>query len=178
MNILDSLLASAQSGTLNRAAESRGISSADLPKLLEQLVPALSSGIQRNASSAGGLESLGKALASGNHARYLDKASALDDDSAVADGNGILGHLLGSKDVSRRLAGNAAEATGVDVDAIKKLLPIVAAAAMGALSKQTQGGQQLGGGSGLQGVLASFLDSNHDGSILDDLFSLGKKFLR
>ena len=181
MNLLDTLLASAQSGALNQAAKSRGIDSGAMPSLLKQLVPALSSGMQRNAQASGGLDGLRRALSSGNHQRYLDDEAALDQESTVADGNGILGHLLGSKDVSRTLASKAAQETGLDVGAIKKLLPVVAAAAMGAMSKQTNGGASLGaqtGGSGLAGMLGGFLDSDGDGSALDDLFSLGAKFLK
>lgn len=181
MNLLETLLASAQTGSLNQAARSRGIDAGALPGLLQQLVPALSSGMQRNARSRDGVESLKRALASGDHGRYLDDASALDREAAVADGNGILGHLLGSKDMSRTLAGRAAEATGIDAGSIKKFLPIVAAAAMGAMSKQTQGGAGLSGqshSSGLAGMLGGFLDADGDGSALDDLVSLGSRFLR
>ena len=181
MNLLDTLLTSAQNGSLSRAAQSRGIDASSIAGVLQQLVPALSPGIQRNARTEGGLESFRKALASGNHSRYIDDAAALDQDTAVGDGNGILGHLLGSKEVSRDLASRAAEKTGVDVGLIKKFLPIVAAAAMGAMSKQTQGGISLRGqnpGSGLGAMLGGFLDSNGDGSTIDDLLSLGAKFLK
>ena len=44
------------------------------------------------------------ALSSGNHGQYLDRPASLADPAAVTDGNGILGHLLGSKDVSREFA--------------------------------------------------------------------------
>lgn len=181
MNLLETLMASAQSGSLSNAAANRGIDAAALPGLLQQLVPALTSGMQKNAGRQGGLDSLQRALASGDHGRYLDDAAALDRDSAIADGNGILGHLLGSKDVSRKLASRAADKTGLDVGAIKQFLPIVAAAAMGAMSKQTHGGTALSGqnaSSGLAGMLGGFLDSDGDGSSLDDLLSLGARFLK
>lgn len=178
MSLLDTLIASAQSGALSSAAQNRGVQAGQLPGLLEQLVPVLTSGIQRNMSKPGGLESLGKALTAGNHGRYLDDASALD--NAVEDGNGILGHILGSKDVSRQLASRASQQTGIDVGAIKKLLPIVAAAAMGALSKQSVGGQPAASqaGSGLESLIGGFLDADKDGSVIDDLFNLGKRFLK
>lgn len=56
----------------------------------------------------------------------------------IADGNNILGHLFGSKDVSRAVAGQAATKTGLGADVLKKLLPLVATMAMGSLSKQTR----------------------------------------
>jgi hypothetical protein len=54
------------------------------------------------------------------------------------------------------------------------MLPIVAAMAMGALSKQTGAGQRLQGDSG--NLLTSLLDSNNDGQVLDDVLNLARKF--
>jgi hypothetical protein len=112
----------------------------------------LGGGIKRNVGSEGGLEALQKALANGNHQRYVDDAAALQDASATTEGNAILGHLLGIKDVSRQVATQAAANTGIDAGIIKKILPMVAAAAMGALSKQTSGGSMLKGGGGALGT--------------------------
>ena len=60
---------------------------------------------------------------------------------------------------------------------IKKFLPLVAAAAMGAVSKQTAAGARLGesGGGGALNMLSGLLDTDGDGQIIDNLFSLGKK---
>jgi hypothetical protein len=43
-------------------------------------------------------------LAGGGHQRYVEDPSALTHQATVADGNAILGHILGSKDASRALA--------------------------------------------------------------------------
>lgn len=169
MNILETLLASAQSGALGRAAETRGLGANDVQALIAQLVPALTSQMKRNASADDG-RGLASALGRGNHARYLDDDKTLTSPDAVDDGNGILGHVLGSKDASRQLAARAASQTGIDVNTIKRFLPLIAAATMGAMSKGTNRGQ-----SGLSGLLGQFLDSNRDGSIADDLAALGKK---
>lgn len=180
MNLLDTLIASAQGGALQHAAESQGIAADAVPDLLKNLVPTLQAGMQRNTQNQNGLEGLVKALASGNHGRYLDDVSALSHPDAVKDGNGILGHLLGNKDVSRGLASRAATNTGLDVSAIKRFLPLVAAAAMGAMSQKTGSGTSLTGqqaSSGLGSLLGGFLDADDDGSVVDDLFSLGKKLL-
>ena len=93
---------------------------------------------------------------------------------SINDGNAILGHLFGSKDVSRAVAGHAAQKTGIGADVLKKLLPLVATMAMGSLSKQTRqpsmqsaltglamqhlmGGQQK---SGLGSILGAVTGSN------------------
>jgi hypothetical protein len=135
-------------------------------------VPALTGQMKRNASAEGGLKDLAGALSRGSHQRYLDDPTALASDAAIDDGNGILGHLLGSKDASRNLAAQAADKTGVDVDLVKKFLPVVAAAAMGAVSKGSKGG-----GSGLGSLLGNLVDADGDGLDVGDLLSLGKKFL-
>jgi len=178
MDILGALLGSAQGGAVQQAAQQLGLGSTDAQALLKQLVPALAGGMKRNAASEGGLDGLTRALAKGNHQRYLDDPAALREQATVSDGNAILGHLFGSKDVSRRVADQASAQTGLDVSLIKKFLPLVAAATMGAVSKQTAGGANLaeGGAGGALDILSGLLDTDGDGQIIDDLFSLGKKF--
>jgi hypothetical protein len=163
---------------------------------LSALVPALSAGFQQNMQSKGGLDSLVSALAGGQHSRYLDDPSSLT--GAVDDGNGILGHVFGSKDVSRQVAARAAAQTGLDVGILKQMLPLVATMMMGAMARHggvsasaggmgasTGGlggvlGSALGGsgasaGGGLISMLTPMLDSNKDGSIVDDVIGmLGK----
>ena len=177
MNILGELLGSAQGGSVQEAARQLGLGSADTQALLKQLVPALGGSLKRNATNEGGLESLTRALAKGNHQRYLNDPAALREQATVADGNAILGHLFGGKDVSRRVADRASAQTGLDVGVIKKFLPLVAAAAMGAVSKQTAGGANLaeGGRGGALDMLSGLVDTDGDGQILDDVISLGKK---
>ncbi|MFK5950357.1 MAG: DUF937 domain-containing protein, partial [Methylococcales bacterium] len=115
---------------------------------------------------------------------------ALNEPSATDDGNAILGHVFGNKEVSRNVASQAAAVTGVDNSIIKQLLPLVASAVMGALSKETVNSPALGGvgkldvssllggsGSGqAMQLISSFLDADNDGNVTDDLFNLAKKF--
>ncbi len=172
MDILQTLIASAGSGSISNAAQARGLDSQSAQSLLKHLVPALTGQMKRNAASGNGLNDLAGALSRGSHQRYLDEPDALASDAAVQEGNGILGHLLGSKDVSRQLASHASNQTGVDVSLVKKFLPVVAAAAMGAVSKGSDRG-----GSGLGSLLGSLADTDGDGFDMGDLLSLGKKFL-
>ena len=96
------------------------------------------------------------------------------------DGNAILGHILGSRDVSRAVATNASSATGIGPDVLKKMLPVVATLAMGALAKQaaSQSGQ-FGRAQMTDNIssLTGFLDINRDGSVADDVLGfVGKMF--
>jgi hypothetical protein len=47
-----------------------------------------------------------------------------------------LGHLFGSKDVSRQVANGAAAKTGIGADVLKRMLPMLASLAMGALAQR------------------------------------------
>jgi len=174
MNLLETLLQSAGGGALQRVGQQLGINDDQTKDVLSKLMPALTGGIKRNTNAADGVQSLQKALSRGNHDRYLDDPNALSDQATVDDGNSILGHLLGSKQASRDVASNVAAETGIDASIIKKLLPIAAAATMGAVSKGTGGGKALSGGGSL-GILGGLLDSVGDGKILGNVLSLGKK---
>ena len=55
-------------------------------------------------------------------------------------GNEILGQIFGSKDVSRTVAGQAAQSTGIDAALLKKMLPLLAMAVTGYLASQKAGG--------------------------------------
>jgi hypothetical protein len=147
--------------------------------------------MSRNTKQEGGLEALLGALAGGNHQQYVDEPQRLAQPESIADGNAILGHLLGSKDVSRNVAGHAAQETGMDAGILKKMLPMVAAAAMGSMSKKTTSaapagglsgllGGLMGGGqqkdAGMAGVVEGFLDADSDGAVVDDLLDMAKKF--
>jgi hypothetical protein len=151
---------------------------------LKALAPALAAGFQKEASSEQGLGGLLGALGGGQHARYLDDLSSLSQPETVKDGNGILGHIFGSKEVSRQVATRAAAQSGISADLLKKLLPIAAALMMGALSKRRASvpaggtmGANASAGSDLFGMLTPMLDRNRDGSMLDDIIGMAGGFL-
>jgi hypothetical protein len=181
MNILETILAAQGGGAVNQLGRQFGLNDSQVSSAVSALVPALAAGFERNASSPQGLESLLGALGGGQHQRYVDDAAALANPATTADGNGILGHIFGSKDVSRQVAQRAAAQTGIGEGVIKSMLPVVAAMMMGSMSKQVAnpGATQAGvGGSGdaLLGMLTPMLDSNRDGSIVDDVVGFLGRF--
>ena len=155
-----------------------GLDSGKVSSVLEALAPVLGKGLSRNAAAPGGLENLLGALSGGNHERYLEDPEALRRPEGIADGNAILGHILGDKDVSRAVAGRAAEQTGVGAAIIKQILPMVAGAAMGALGRQTRSADIGADRSAAPSALAAFLDADQDGSMVDDLLDMASRFLR
>ena len=210
MNILDVIL---NNGTVvEQMAKNFNLDPNSAQSAIKHMLPALTRGVQKNVQKEGGLEGLLGAIASGQHSKYVEQPDLLGQQSTVQDGNAILGHILGSKDVSRNVAGHAAKETGLDFGLLKKMLPVLATVVMGSLGKQTQqkgileqamgglagggGGLLGGGGGGLLGGLAGmlgggqkkaannpigdllggFLDADKDGSAMDDILGMAKKF--
>ena len=148
LNMMDMIMQAAGGQTAEQAGGSLGLNPQQSQQALAALLPAISSAMKRNTAQPGGLAGLLGALQNGHHDDYLTDPGRLTS-YAQTDGNAILGHLFGSKDVSRQVASRASEQTGIDSSILKKMLPMVAMLAMGSLSKQTRGNQ------GIQGVLAS-----------------------
>lgn len=135
-------------GQVQQAGDPYGLSPQQSQQAVGALLPAISSAMKRNAGSPQGLAGLLGALQNGNHERYLDDPQALRQ-NAQTDGNAILGHLFGSKDVSRQVAARASQQTGIGTDVLKKMLPMVAMMAMGGMARRGRGG----GGGGLGNLL-------------------------
>ncbi len=179
MNLLDLLKSAGGNDSIGEVGKAVGLGSTDASKLVESLAPALMRGIQKNTASESGLEGLAKALQTGGHDRYIDNPGSLRDAAATMDGNRILGHIFGSKDVSRNVAGQAAEETGIDAGLIKKALPLIAGLAMGAMNKKTSGGRDVGSAAGGLGPLGDLLGAATGGGkagMLDDVLGMAKKF--
>ena len=175
MNILDEIVNAQGGAAVEEIGSQVGLPPDQVTAALSALMPALAGGFQRNIQNQDGLEDLMAALASGNHGQYIENPASLADQSAVIDGNGILGHIFGSKDTSRAVANRAAAQTGLSTEVLKRLLPLAASLMMAAFAKRSRqasaatvpaGGSR---GGGIGAMLAPFLDRNRDGSIVDDL---------
>lgn len=181
MNILETILGDQNGAPVDKLASRFGLEPQQASSAVGALVPAVAAGLQRNMSSQSGLESLVSALSNGNHTRYLDDPDALTNDAATRDGNQILGHVFGSKDVSRQVAATASKKTGVDAGVLKKMLPLVAAMVMGGMAKKTRtAGVSAADSRSAGGTIGSMLEPvlrGGGGSIVDDLGGVfGKMF--
>ncbi|MDH3468575.1 MAG: DUF937 domain-containing protein [Gammaproteobacteria bacterium] len=189
MDLLDTIIgAGGGNDVLHQLARRSQLSPDQTMRAVSEMIPALTEGVRKNASQKGGMGALMWALSGGRHQQYLDNPKVLDDEATVSDGNKILGHLLGGKDASREVAAKVANDTGLDSGTIKKMLPLVAAVAMGALSKQAQwsglmqmfsgGASNLGdAGRGL-GMLEGLLGGDKTASAGNVLSGLAKNFLK
>jgi hypothetical protein len=164
MDLMDLLKSAGAGNSLGELAGSVGLGDADTERLVGALAPALMRGLQKQTETGDGLQSLQRALASGNHQSYIDEPQRIQSSATRDDGNKILGHLFGSKDVSRNVAARAAAETGIDPGLIKQALPLVAGLAMGALSKRRESS------------LADLLGGDGDGFGVDDVLGLAKRF--
>lgn len=178
MDLMDLLKATGGGDSVGQLASAVGLGSSDTSKLVASLAPALMRGLQKNTTSDDGIAGFRRALETGGHDRYIDDPSLIGAAETRADGNNILGHIFGSKDVSRNVAAAAAKDTGIDASLIKKALPLLASLAMGAMSKKSSRGQEIGssaGGGGL-GPLGDLLGKVSGKGGLDDILGMARKF--
>lgn len=152
MNLFDLLAQSQGSNGLASLGKQFGLSPQQTQSAVEALLPAFSKGFQQTAATPQGLGSLLTMLAGGQSLQGTDV------------GNGILGQLFGSKDLSRAVAAQASQASGVGQDVLKKMLPALATMLMGGLAKQTN--QQMAAG--------TFGASNPLGEIIEQMMRQGQ----
>jgi hypothetical protein len=144
------MLSNAQQGQgMEALARQFGLSQQQAQAAVEALLPAFSQGLKQNTADPYGVGAFLTAMASGQHAKYFDNPTNAFSPSGVSEGNGILGHLFGSKELSRAVASQAAQASGIGEQVLKQMLPVIASMIMGGLAKQSNSQLQAGGlGSG------------------------------
>jgi hypothetical protein len=146
--LIDMMMKAGGGEAMQSMAKQFGLSQQQAMSAVEALMPAFSVGLKRNAADPMGMGAFMQALGTGNHANYFDNVSKAFDPAGIQDGNSILGHLFGSKEVSRAVAQQAAAATGVGSEILKQMLPALASMVMGGLAKQTMGNMQAAAGMG------------------------------
>ena len=128
-----------QTGALDSIATQLGIDSKTAATGASILLPAIMAGMGRSGNGSGGLGGLIGGLAGAGGGGLLDLVLG-SQPAPVDKGNDILGQIFGSKDVSRTVATEAAGASGLSSDLLKKMLPLLAMAVVGYLAQRGQGG--------------------------------------
>lgn len=147
LNLFD-MLANAQNGNgVDALARQFGLSQQQAQAAVQALLPAFSQGLKRNTADPYGVGAFLSALSNGQHANYFDDAATAASPQGMAAGNDILGQLFGSKDLSRAVAAQAAQATGIGQQVLQQMLPAIAAMIMGGLFKQSTNQMQAAAGS-------------------------------
>ncbi len=129
-------------------AKQFGISEEQTQAAIDALMPALSMGLKQNAGNSADMGKLMQGMMASGQADYFDNVAKAFNPAGVSNGNAILGNLFGSKDVSRAVAAQAAQATGVGQDILKQMLPVLASTMMSGMFKQSTGQMNAVGGAG------------------------------
>ncbi len=121
-------------------ARTHGITPRQAEAAVRGLVPELVNGLERNTLSRGGIADLLKALATGDHERYLGAGDVLGNPAIMSDGQRILGHLFRSESAAQRATRFVEGETGVSRNVLWQILPGVAALLIGWLARSAKGG--------------------------------------
>lgn len=131
------LMMKAQNGDAVEAmAKQFGLAQEQMSKAMAALMPAFSAGLKRTAANPYDFSALMSQVASGSYAKYFEDMSKAFSPQGISDGNAILGQIFGSKDVSRAIAAQAAQMSGIGQDIYKQMMPVVANAMVGGFFKQ------------------------------------------
>ena len=155
--------------------------------VLSMAMPLLMGAMKKNAATPEGAQGLMNALSSKHDGSILNNLSGLFgggvDQSVMDDGAGILGHVFGSK--QGQVENALSSKSGIDAGSIGQILKVAAPILLGYLGQQSKQqnvssadgligllGGLMGGNSAAdkqQSLIESFLDSDGDGSVIDDL---------
>ncbi len=162
---------------------------------LSAAIPMLMGALKKNASNPEKASGLLEALQNKHDGSILDNISGIFgggsvNDDVVEDGDKILGHVLGEK--KEVVAAAISKQHGLDMGTAMNILKMAAPVVMGMLGKQARQsnvsnptdltniiGNMLGGHQEVEqhsSFIENLLDQDGDGSVVDDLFNMGKKF--
>lgn len=193
MNAITQMITQQVAGFAARAIAQRlGISEATAQRAVQIAVPLIVAALARNAAQPQGAEELHEAVANDHDGSIFDNLSGYLGDPQAANGAGILGHVFGGQQGT--IQETVAQAAGLDQNAAGSILEMVAPLVMGAVGQTqrqndldpgglsdflgTQQQQAEASAPGLAGALNSMLDSNHDGSVTDDVGRLLGTFFK
>jgi len=177
LNITDLLFEKKNSDTISTFANQFGVNDSQAKDAISSLAKSLSRGMGQQTQNNRGMDGLFDAINTGKHSRYIDDPSLLGQENTRNDGNDILGHIFGNKDVSRHVAKRASKETGLSDSLLKKMLPVVATMVMGALGKKVLGGGSAPSRQESTGFLTKMFDADNDGSMVDDVLGMAFKMV-
>jgi hypothetical protein len=189
-SLFETLTQSLGSNGLGQLGQQIGADQAATSTAVSTAIPMLLGALARKAAEPDGAAAIHGALARDHDGSILDDVEGyLGAPNAGADGSGILGHLLGGQ----RSAVEAAvgQSSGLSSGSTARLLELLAPLVMGSVGRtaNTQGldasglagllgqeHQNLNQSSAMFSGLMSLLDTNKDGSVMDDLANAASRF--
>ena len=175
MTVNTDMLQQLLSGQADQIGARIGADPAQTQQAISVALPALLAGLQQQATPGSGLQ---QAIEQDHDGSILDDLSGYLNGTAnltprTTDGEGILGHVLGDR--QQPVAQALSSKTGLDMNTIMQLLPLLAPIVMGMLGRQARSGSDDSGGFGdlgsILGGLAGSMGGTGSGSPggLDDL---------
>ena len=191
MSLMDQLSDVVVGQMSQQAAQKTGLNEGLTAQLMPMAMAALMGGLKKNASQPNGADALANAL-DRHDGSLLGNLSQLGQDSTLADGQKILGHILGGKQSQTERA--LAKTAGVDQGQVGQLLAMAAPMVLASLGRaKREQGLDASALAGLVteesvraqkaapselGGLMQFLDQDGDGDFKDDMLeAAGKKIL-
>jgi hypothetical protein len=134
-NLFD-IMRNAQGGAaVDSMARQFGLTVEQTQRAMEALLPAFTLGLQRSAANPATFPNLMGMLGSGRNASFFEYPKFAFSPQAEAQGNEFLGQLFGSKEVTQKVAELTAAWSGVGVEMMKQMMPVMAAMLMGGMAK-------------------------------------------
>ncbi|HDR67635.1 MAG TPA: DUF937 domain-containing protein [Bacteroidaceae bacterium] len=188
-NILNTIFSQFDDDSVKKIAKQTNASPAQAKSALASAIPILMSAMAKNSSSREGATALEKAVEKDHDGSILNDLGSFLSNPALANGAGILKHVLGNK--QKNVKTYISKDSGLSGDSAGKILEIAAPIVMGYLGKKKSTGEVSNVSSLLnmflktekkqnvksQGVISQLLDSNNDGSVVDDIAKIGMSFL-
>lgn len=191
MSLMDQLTEVVVGQMAGQAAQKTGLSEGLAEKMMPMAMAALMAGLKKNASQPQGAQALANALER-HDGSLLNNVTGLANNDVLADGQKILGHILGGKQSQTTQA--LAKTAGVDQGQITQLLAMAAPVVLASLGRaKREQGLDASALAGLVteesmrvqksapaelGGLMGFLDQDGDGDFKDDILEqAGKQLL-
>ncbi len=138
-SIVDQLAGSSNDAAVQTLAKVFNIQPDQAQAALKTILPEMSRELERLTLSRGGIAGLVEMFGRANHEKVLDEPQLAADPGVREEGNELLGAIFGTKHKSRVVAQRASRETSLPANALKQMLPVIAAMFMGGLEKQTRG---------------------------------------
>lgn len=190
-SILGDLMQQLQGGGIGEISNALGLKEDQVGQVVSGALPALMGAFSRNAGSQSGADALFGALAGKHSGGILGNVVGALAGGENADA-GILRHAFGAKQGSVEQA--LSQSSGIDITSVGKILAMVAPLVMGSLGKaQREQGLDAAGTAAMvqherqaaekqapqaMDMLSRLLDSDGDGSAMDDVAELGSSLLK
>jgi len=175
MNILNTILQSGLSDNIvNSLSSKTGIDSTSLQGLVQELAPQLLNGAKANLASDNDSSNLIDMISNVN----LEQIESHPEEIDNLDTQNMTGELFSSLNENENdVVNNLSSKSGIDASSISSLIPMLAPIVMGALNKQTNlGAMDTSNTNDITSMLTNFIDQDNDGSVVDDLVGMAKKF--